>query len=49
MYKAIELSGASAVAAASIFHFTEMTPNEAKLYLESKGIPIRKSCTLEDT
>jgi len=49
MYKALELSGASAVAAASIFHFTEMTPNEAKLFLESKGIPIRKNWTLLKT
>lgn len=32
---------ASAVAAASIFHFTEQTPHEAKLYLETKGIPVR--------
>ncbi len=42
MEKAILHSGASAVAAASIFHFTESTPAEAKKYLERKGIPIRK-------
>ncbi len=41
MYKAINLGGASAVAASSIFHFTEMTPLEAKNYLQEKGIPIR--------
>ena len=41
MYKAINLGGASAVAAASIFHFSEMTPLEAKNYLQEKGIPIR--------
>jgi len=41
MYKAIK-SGASAVAAASIFHFTEQTPLEAKRYLGSRGIPVRK-------
>ncbi len=43
MYKAIDISGASAVAAASIFHFTEMTPMEAKLFLDKKGISIRKN------
>lgn len=32
---------ASAVAAASIFHFTQQTPLEAKKYLHSKGIPVR--------
>jgi cyclase len=34
-------AGASAVAAASIFHFTEMTPREAKLHLQSQGVPVR--------
>ncbi len=33
--------GASAVAAASIFQFTEMTPREAKLALKARGIPVR--------
>ena len=42
-FDAIELAGASAVAAASIFHFTEFTPNQVKMFLEAKGIPIRKS------
>ncbi len=32
---------ASAVAAASIFHFTEKTPLEAKKYLHSKGLAVR--------
>jgi cyclase len=41
MYQAI-LARASAVAAASMFHFTEQTPLEAKKYLEDKGIPTRK-------
>ena len=41
MYEAVSLGGASAVAAASIFHFTEQTPKEAKMYLEEKGIPVR--------
>lgn len=33
---------ASAVAAASMFHFTEQTPREAKEYLGSHGIPVRR-------
>lgn len=41
MYRAISNSNASAVAAASIFHFTQDTPKEAKLYLKEKGIPVR--------
>lgn len=32
---------ASAVAAASIFHFTQQTPLEAKHYLRDRGIPVR--------
>lgn len=43
MYKALKEANASAVAAASIYHFTEQTPLEAKKYLTSKGIPIRKT------
>lgn len=39
---AIREGGASAVAAASLFHFTEMTPREAKMELANHGIPIRK-------
>ncbi len=42
MYKAITYGGASAVAAACIFHFTEQTPLEAKHYLSERGIPVRK-------
>jgi cyclase len=34
-------AGASAVAAASIFHFTEQTPLEAKRFLHERGIPTR--------
>lgn len=40
MYQAIQ-SGASAVAAAAIFHYTEQTPLEAKKYLAAKGLPMR--------
>jgi imidazole glycerol-phosphate synthase subunit HisF len=36
-------AGASAVAAASIFHFTEQTPAGAKLAMKLAGIPIRKN------
>jgi cyclase len=36
-------AGASAVAAASMFHFTEQTPAEARKALEAAGIPVRKS------
>lgn len=35
-------SGANAVSASSIFHFTEQTPLAAKNYLRSKGINTRK-------
>ena len=42
MYDAIN-SGASAVAAASIYHFTEQTPAEVKKYLERKNILVRKN------
>lgn len=34
-------AGASAVAAASMFHFTEQTPMEAKQHLAAAGIPTR--------
>lgn len=34
-------AGAAAVAAASIFHFTERTPLEAKRYLRERGVPVR--------
>lgn len=41
--QALEVGGASAVAAASIFHFTEQTPLEAKKFLQSRGHPVRRS------
>jgi cyclase len=40
-YKAIVNGGASAVAIASIFHFTQQTPMEIKTYLGEHGIPVR--------
>ncbi|MCX8491444.1 MAG: imidazole glycerol phosphate synthase cyclase subunit, partial [Cyclobacteriaceae bacterium] len=42
MYQALTKGHASAVAAASIFHFTEKTPLEAKHYLGEKGVLVRK-------
>jgi imidazole glycerol-phosphate synthase subunit HisF len=41
MHQALIQGRASAVAAASIFHFTEQTPLEAKDYLANRGIPVR--------
>ena len=41
MELAVKNCGASAVAAASIFHFTQQTPLEAKYYLSKRGIPTR--------
>lgn len=43
MIDAVLQSGASAVAAASIFHFTEQTPAEAKAAMAAAGIPVRNS------
>ena len=43
MTSAILNSGASALSASSMFHFTEKTPFEVKKYLSSKGISIRKN------
>ena len=42
MIDAVDKAGASAIAAASIFHFTEQTPLGAKKALDSVGIPVRK-------
>ncbi len=36
-------AGASAVAAAAIFHYTEQTPLEAKNFLSANGVPIRNA------
>ncbi len=41
MHAALTVGNANAIAAASIFHFTEMTPLEAKRYLHDAGHPIR--------
>lgn len=42
MEDAILIGGASAIAASSIFQFTQSTPLEAKDFLEKNGIPVRK-------
>ncbi|MEA2452267.1 MAG: imidazole glycerol-phosphate synthase subunit HisF [Actinomycetota bacterium] len=39
--RAILEADASAVAASSMFQFTEQTPQEAKNYLDAQGIPVR--------
>jgi cyclase len=41
MAEVLREGGASAVAAASMFHFTEKTPLEAKRYLRAQGFPVR--------
>lgn len=43
MVDVIQRAGASAVAAASMFHFTEQTPVGAKHALHVAGIPVRKN------
>lgn len=43
MIEVIKNAGASAVAAASIFHFTEQTPTEAKRALQNAGIQTRRN------
>jgi cyclase len=39
--KAVLEGGASAVAAASLFHFTELTPMEVKIHMAANQIPVR--------
>lgn len=41
LYEAVTIGKASAVLAASIFHFGEISIPEAKKYLKEKGIPVR--------
>jgi cyclase len=43
MIDVVQQAGASAVAAASIFHFTELTPAGAKLAMQVAGIPVRRN------
>lgn len=41
LFSVFSQTRAAAAAAASIFHFTEQTPREGKLYLKEKGVPVR--------
>ena len=41
LYEGFKIGNASAVLAASIFHFGEYSIQDAKRYLDSKGIPVR--------
>jgi len=41
LYEGFEIGNASAVLAASIFHFGDFSIQDAKKYLDSKGIPVR--------
>jgi cyclase len=43
MVDAVTKAGASAVAAASMFHYTEQTPAGAKAALAAAGVPVRKA------
>lgn len=42
MYAAFTTAHVSAVAAASIYHFTHQTPLEAKEHLRARGVPVRR-------
>ncbi len=48
MRQAVQEAGASAVAAASIFHFTQQTPAEAKRYLAAAGVATRTNFAAND-
>jgi cyclase len=43
MVDAVKQAGALAVAAASMFHFTEQTPAGAKATMQAAGIPVRRT------
>ena len=45
MRQAVQDAGASAVAAASMFHFTEQTPAGAKAALAAAGVAVRTAYT----
>jgi cyclase len=45
MVEVVKYAGASAVAAASIFHFTEQTPAGAKEAMRQADIPVRSKTT----
>ena len=41
MYKAFQFKNVDVVAAASLFHFKEITPKDCKFYLKEKKINVR--------
>ena len=43
MIEVVQQAGASAVAAASMFHFTEQTPAGAKVAMQAAGIPVPRN------
>jgi cyclase len=45
LYEAVTIGKASAVLAASIFHFGEISIPEAKQYLQERGIPVSRRRT----
>lgn len=49
LIQAVRQGGASAVAAASIFHYTQQTPSEAKAAMLAAGIPVRQNFRIEGT
>lgn len=48
MIEVVKNAGASAVAAASIFHFTQQTPAGAKNAMQAAGIPVRRNFVSSD-
>jgi cyclase len=45
IFRALHDASASAAAAASIYHFTELTPLGAKRFLAERGVPVRLDST----
>jgi cyclase len=43
LYEGIADGGASAVLAASIFHFGQHTVDDAKAFLDARGVPVRRT------
>jgi cyclase len=47
LYEGFNLGFASAVLAASIFHYGKYTINQAKIFLRDKGVPVRIEKTIK--
>ena len=47
LYDALQRGKADAVLAASIFHYRTYTIQDAKMYLKSKGVPVRIATSRE--